>query len=553
MGFKTRVLGCFPGRLIPLLAACALLSGPAAAESIDVGRATIGDINKAFATGTLTSEKLVELSLARINAYDRAGPSLHAVITLNAKALEQARALDAERKAGKIRSALHGIPVVLKDNFDTADMPTTGGSVLLKGAVPAQDAFLVKKLRDVGAVVLAKLNLSEFATAGAFSSLGGQTLNPHDLTRSPMGSSGGTGAAVAAGYAPLGMGTDTGGSVRLPASAHGIVGIRPTRGYASRSGIIPLSLSFDTAGPLARTVSDIALALPILAGVDPTDDVTKLGQGKTEASYAKYLKADALKGARIGIARDFMGFDPDVDWAMESAVHAMKKAGATVVDVRYPAYMLAWLDVRAAFMASVRFPEAAAQISGYLAKTPPGYPKSMQELVDRAYAFNGTGADGMRPNPARWIQFTKDVASGDLTDYRYKAVHDGGLALVRSIVAGLMAADKLDAIVYPVQPVRTPLIAEPPAQPGAKTPPASTVVASITGFPDLTVPAGFTGDGLPVGMGLSGAGPFTEGRVLALGFSFEQATHALRQPIFTPPLPGGAIAVPGTTAAAGGQ
>jgi amidase len=521
-----------------------LLNGQVSARTVDVGQASIADIQKAFAAGTLTSEKLVELCLARIKAYDRQGPALHAIITLNPNALEQARILDAERKTKGPRSVLHGIPVVLKDNFDTADMPTTGGSVLLKGAQPKEDATLVKKLRDAGAIILAKVNLSEFATAGNFSSLGGQSRNPHDPARSPMGSSGGTGVSVAAGFAPLGMGSDTGGSVRLPASANGIVGIRPSRGLLSRSGIIPLSLSFDTGGPLARSVLDVATALTVLQGVDPTDEVTKLQQGQVPASYLTGLRADALKGARIGIARDFMGFDPDVDWAMESAVHAMQKAGATVVGVRFPAYMLSFLDIRAEFMAAVRFPESAAQISAYLAKTGPGYPKSLNELIDRAYAYNGTGPDGERPNPGRWLQFTKDVASGEIGNYRYVAVHDYGLAMVKTLVGGALAADKLDAIVYPVQSVRTPLIAASPDPPGYKSPPSGTLLASITGFPDVSLPAGFTGNGLPVGMGMLGPGPFTESRLLALAYSFEQATHSLRQPAYTPPLAGGSFDVP---------
>ena len=218
--------------------------------------------------GTLTSEKLVQLCLARIDAFDRKGPSLHAVLTLNPKALDTARALDAERKAKGPRSPLHGIPIVLKDNFDTFDMPTTGGSVLLEGSIPPDDAFVVKKLRDAGAIILAKVNMSEFASGAALSSLGGQTLNPHDLARTPSGSSGGTGASVAAGYALAGLGTDTGGSVRGPSTSNGIVGLKPTLGLLSRDGIIPLALTFDTAGPMARSVSDLATVLGAMTGVD---------------------------------------------------------------------------------------------------------------------------------------------------------------------------------------------------------------------------------------------------------------------------------------------
>src|SRR5207247_6048191 len=210
----------------------------ASAKDIDLDAATIADLNAAFNAGTLTSEKLVQLCIARIQAYDREGPSLHAVVTLNPKAIETARALDAERKAKGPRSPLHGIPVVLKDNYNTFDLPTTAGSVLLEGSIPPADAFLVKKLRDAGAIVLAKVNMSEFASGGAHSSLGGQSLNPHDLTRTPSGSSGGTGVAIAAGFAVLGLGTDTGGSIRGPSTSNGVVGLKPTHGLLSRSGII---------------------------------------------------------------------------------------------------------------------------------------------------------------------------------------------------------------------------------------------------------------------------------------------------------------------------
>src|SRR5580765_2695279 len=271
--------------LVAVLLAAAL--APArAAKTVDFDALTIADINRAFDSGVLTSEALVRLCLARIQAYDRQGPSLHAVMTLNPKAIDTARALDAERKAKGPRSPLHGIPVVLKDNYNTFDLPTTGGSVLLEGSMPPADAFVVQKLRTAGAIVLAKLNMSEFASGPARSSLGGQTLNPHDLTRTPSGSSGGTGVAIAAGYAPLGMGTDTGGSIRGPSTSNGIVGLKPTHGLLSRSGIIPLSLTFDTGGPMARSVTDIAIALGVMTGVDPADAATAKSQGTLQTDYA---------------------------------------------------------------------------------------------------------------------------------------------------------------------------------------------------------------------------------------------------------------------------
>ena len=328
-------------RLLVCVFALGVASWPAAAaKTVDFDALTVADINRAFDAGALTSEKLVQLCLARIDAYDRKGPSLHAVIALNPKALDTARALDAERKSKGPRSPLHGIPVVLKDNYNTSDLPTTGGSVLLEGSIPPDDAFIVKQLRAAGAIVLAKVNLSEFASGPARSSLGGQSLNPHDLSRTPSGSSGGTGVSIAAAYAPMGFGTDTGGSIRGPATSNGIVGLKPTHGLVSRTGIIPLALSFDTGGPMARSVADIAAVLGVVTGIDPADAATKKSEGKFERDYTKYLKADALKGARIGIARDFLGVDQDVDWVVDAAIDSMKKAGATLVDVRYPKWLL---------------------------------------------------------------------------------------------------------------------------------------------------------------------------------------------------------------------
>ena len=511
----------------------------ASAKDIDLDRATIADLNAAFNAGTLTSAKLVQLCIARIQAYDREGPSLHAVMTLNSKAIETARALDAERKAKGPRSPLHGIPVVLKDNYDTFDMPTTGGSVLLEGSIPSHDAFLVKKLRDAGVIILAKVNMSEFASAGAYSSLGGQSRNPHDLWRSPAGSSGGTGVAIAAGYAPLGMGTDTGGSIRGPSTANGIVGLKPTHGLLSRNGIIPLALSFDTGGPMARNVYDVAAALGVMTGIDPADAATKKSEGKFVTDYTKGLNAGALKGARIGVARDFFGVDADVDWVIEAALEAMRQAGATVVDIRYPKWLL---EAKSEFYNAIRYPEFTAQIAAYLAAIGPDYPKSLDQMIERANRFNATRADGARPNPSRWSLFKREADSGTLNDYRYTSVRDYGLPLVRAAIEGIFESQKLNAIVYPTSPRRPVLITAAPDPPGGG-PNSPATIANLTGFPDLIVPAGFTGDNLPVGISFLGTA-FSEQKLLSLGYSFEQATHARRLPVQTPPLKGESISVP---------
>jgi amidase len=518
----------------------------ALAKTIDFDAATLADINAAFDAGTLTSESLTRLCLARIAAFDRKGPSLHAVMALNPHAIEQAKALDAERKAKGRRSLLHGIPVVLKDNYDTFDMPTTGGSVLLEGSVPAKDAFVVKKLRDAGAIILAKVNMSEFASGGTYSSLGGQTLNPHDLTRGPSGSSGGTGVAIAAAYALIGLGTDTGGSIRGPATTNGIAALKPTHGLLSRSGIIPLALSFDTGGPMARSVYDVAAALGVMTGLDPADAATTKSDGKSLTDYTKGLDAGALKGARIGIARDFLGADPDVDWVMEAAFAAMKSAGATLVDVRYPKWLL---DAKEDFYQTMRYPEFVVQIAEYLKGTGPKYPKSLAEMIERANQFTGTRADGARPNPSRWTLFKRELESNSTDDYRYKAVRDFGLPMVRAVVEGMLDAQQLDAIAYPTTSRRPALIT---ATAGTGTSVGSALAASglaasnianLTGFPDLIVPAGFTGDSLPVGLSFLGRA-FSEAKLLSLGFSFEQATKARRRPVHTPALPGEAVERP---------
>jgi amidase len=393
-------------------------------------------------------------------------------------------------------------------------------------------------LREAGAIVIGKGNMSEFASGVARSSLGGQMKNPHDLFRSPLGSSGGSGISVAAAFAALGVGTDTGGSIRNPAGAMGVVGLKPTHGLISRDGIVPLALTFDTAGPLARSVFDVAVAVGVMAGIDPADAATKKSEGHLETDYTRYLKADALNGARIGLVRDFTGVDPDVDWAVDAGVLAMRRAGATVVDVRMPRWLL---DAKGEYYNAIRLPEFAAQIADYLRTLGPGYPKNIDQLIARASEFNALRPDGAGPNPNRWTLMNREAGSGGLDDYRYTSVRDHALPLVRAIIQGILAAQKLDALVYPTLPRRPPLISAPPDPPGGV---ASTPVnlANLTGFPDLIVPAGFTGDELPVALSFLGSA-FSEPRLLALGYSFEQATHARRLPVNTPRLPGESIRV----------
>lgn len=521
----------------PWITLLVILALPATspAESLDLTSASIRELNEAIDAGALTSERLVELSLARIAAYDNSGPAINAVLYLNPDALERARELDAERAATGRRSPLHGIPVVIKDNFDTADMPTTAGSFMLQGSLPPDDAFLVKQLREAGAIILAKLNMSEFASGDAMNSIDGPTYNPHDPTRTPAGSSGGTGAAIAAAYASVGLGTDTGGSVRMPSSANGIAGLKPTMGLLSRDGIVPLALSFDTAGPMARNVYDVAAALGVLAGIDAADPATASSEGHTHRDYTQFLDADALEGARIGIARDFMDSDEEVDWIIEAALEAMRDAGAEIVDVELPEWLM---ESRGKFYRAIRYREFRAQIADYLATTGSGYPKTLEELVKRSKTLTARRDDGVIPNPSRWQLMLDEVDSGELTDYEYVAVRDHALSLVRGVIGGLIEAEELDAIVYPtvhMRPARADPDPDPDGAPGGGGSPVT--IANLTGFPDLIVPAGFTGRGLPVTISFLGPA-FSEPRLLALGYAFEQRTKARRLPVTTPSLDG---------------
>jgi amidase len=516
--------------------------------SLHLDSATIADVNAAFATGKLTSEKLVGAYLERIAAYDKQGPTINAVIHLNPQAVAEAKKLDAERAAGRVRGPLHGIPILLKDNFDTFDMPTTAGSQLLEGHIPPDDAYTVKKLRAAGAVIVGKLNLSEWAGSGGSvsgatdtevlrlgavpngsSSAGGQTRNPHDLLRGPSGSSGGTGAAIAAAFAQIGLGSDTGGSIRGPSSANGIAGLKPTHGLLSRDGIVPLGLSFDTGGPMARSVYDVAVALGVMTGVDPADAATAKSAGHFETDYVQFLKRGALRGARIGVARDFFGKDAGVDQVMAGALETLTKLGATLVDVKIPDYLLASKQGVYNLLVSSEF---KAQVTDYLKTTGPGYPKSFDEVVARS---NDPATNFRAPEKAFALKYTASQALA-LDDPSYLAVKNGVLPATTAGILALFDKNGLDAIVYPTSPRPATLIKpdEPPKPgTGADSPSA---FANQTGFPDLIVPAGMTPEGLPVTISFFGRA-WSEPKLFGYGYDFEQATKARQLPKHTPALP----------------
>ena len=524
----------------------ASLACTAHAATLDLTTATIADVQAAYQAG-LTSENLTAAYLARIAAYDQQGPVINSVITLNPKALAEAKVLDAERKAGKVRGPLHGIPVALKDNIDTLDLPTTGGSQLLAGSLPPDDAFITKKLRDAGAIIIAKVNLSEWAGSGGsaagappdilkagfipggFSSMGGQTRNPHDLTRSPSGSSGGTGAALAAGFAQFGLGSDTGGSVRGPSSHNGIAGLKPTRGLMSRDGVIPLGLSYDTAGPMARSIYDVAASLGAMTGIDAADAATAKSGGPYHTDYTQFLKLGSLKGARIGVNRDYLGQDAEVDAIFEASIVKLRELGAVIVDpVSIPDYLR---KGRGDIYNVVVRAEFKADLTTYLKTTKPGFPKSFDEIAtlsnDPATKYRSPGkAAGLKWVASPGITF-------DLDDPVYLATKNQILPALTATIEALMAKHNLDAMVYPTMP--RPAMPIDPVD-GVSWPDSATAFANFTGWPDVIVPAGATKAGLPVTLSFMGRA-WTEPALLGYAYDFEQAVKARILPKTTPVLP----------------
>jgi amidase len=501
--------------------------------TFDLETATVADINKAIDNGALTSEQLVKLSLARLKAYE---PELHAVINVNPHALDEARALDRERVAKGRRSALHGIPIVLKDNINTRDLPTTLGFFGLKGAVPYSDAAIVAKLHEAGAIILAKVNLSELASGPTMSSLGGQTHNPYNLSYSPAGSSSGSAVAVAAGYSPIGIGTDTTGSCRWPAATNGVVGLRPTTGSISTVGVMPTAPTMDTVGPITRSVADAALVLSVLEGVDQRSPTERDTAAKYPADYMLGLRPDSLRGARIGFPRhDFTGDDPEVDRVMAGVVRELEANGATVVDVDLPHWLIPLSGDTQSILVQT---ESAPSLDAYLlASFPPTYPRSHAQILKMTEESIASPPVGVTPNPGRLDGYRWEAAALPSNSY-YMAARDQGRQLVRSSMKAILTRYNLDAIVYPTQTTRINKIGE-----YAKRDQRGLFgnfgnnLASLAGWPELTVPGGLTADGLPVGVSFLGP-EFSEQKLLGFGFAFEQKTHALHQPVTTPPLAG---------------
>ena len=484
--------------------------------------ATVAEIRAALQARDLTCRQLVQMYLDRIAAYDKKGPALNAIIMVNPNALATADALDAKFAQSGFAGPLHCVPLIVKDNFNTADMPTTAGSLSLKGSVPPRDAFQVRKLREAGALVLAKSNMAEFAWSPfetVSSILPGYTRNPYALDRVPAGSSGGTAAAIAANFGVVGLGTDTGNSIRGPSSHTSLVGIRSTMGLTSRDGIVPLFLNRDIGGPMARTVADAVAVFDVLAGYDPADPVTAAAQGKRPDSYLKFLDKDGLRRARFGVVRQlFMGpdTDPEILALLEQALADMKRQGAEIVEgVNIPELDL--IPPTRLFCNRFKY-----DIEAYLASLGPQAPvKSLAEIL---------ASQKFHPSIEKRMLDAQAEPPPD-RNATCVAAEESGRRLARAVLENMDAA-RLDALVYPSWNNPPRLIGDLNSPHGNN----SNRIAPPTGFPAMTVPMGFVHGSLPAGLQILGR-PWSEPNLIKIGYAYEQATRHRHPPASTPPLP----------------
>ncbi|HEY6931132.1 MAG TPA: amidase [Thermoanaerobaculia bacterium] len=516
----SRPVFSLPARALPLAAAGEV-------PSFELDELTIADLQKRMESGQDSARSITEKYFGRIEALDRRGPALRSVLEINPDALAIAEKLDAERKAGKVRGPLHGIPILLKDNIGTADrMTTTAGSLALQGSVPSSDAFLAARLRAAGAVLLGKTNLSEWAnfrsthSSSGWSGRGGQCRNPYALDRNPSGSSSGSGAAAASNLCAVAVGTETDGSIVSPSNNCGLVGIKPTLGLVSRNGVIPIAHSQDTAGPMTRTVADAAALLTALAGQDSADSATLASAGKSAPDYTKFLDPKGLAGARLGITRKgHFGQSPAADRIVEAAIEEMKRLGAVIVDP-------ADIETAGGFERNefeVLLYEFKADLNSYLAALPPSSrPRTLKDLID----FNERNRDREMPFFGQEI-FVMAEKKGPLTEKAYKKALEAGLRLARKNgIDKTMDKNKLDALVAPTSgpPTLIDLVNGDYGVNGSSTIPA------VAGYPHITVPAGFD-HGLPVGISFFGRA-WSEPTLIKIAYAFEQATKHRRPPRF---------------------
>ncbi len=487
--------------------------------AISFNELTIAGIHEAVRRGELSFRQLIEGYLKRIEAYDQKGPSLNSIIYLNPKALDIADEKDKEFKQNGSLKLLHGIPVLLKDNVDTKDMPTTGGSLSLQDYVPKEDAFITKKLLDAGAIILAKVNLHEFAVWGeTVSSILGQTLNPYDLTRTPGGSSGGTGAGIAANFGVIGIGTDTINSIRSPASACSLVGIRPTIGLVSRNGIIPYSLTQDAAGPITRTVEDSVKVLDVISGYDPGDPSTAWAVKNIPESYTKYLEHSGLEGVRLGVLKSFFGLSPeheDVNSAIRRCIEVMAENGATLIDIEEI------LDVD----------QIVSEISVHLHDLERDLDSYLVNLGDRAsvHSMADVLASGKYHKNIEENLKHAQTLSTDSVDYKDRLLKK---AKLQDKVMEIMAKENIEALIFPHQKRLACLV-------GGSQIERNGALGSVTGFPSVVVPAGFSSPtddapiGVPIGLEILGR-PWSEGTLIKIAYSFENITQYRKMPLSIP-------------------
>jgi amidase len=501
---------------------------PPEIKAFELDEITISDLQDGMKSGKFTAHSLVEKYSARIEEIDKDkhGPAINSILELNSDALSIAGALDEERKAKGPRGPMHGIPVLIKDNIDTADrMMTTAGSLALVGSKPLQDSYVAQKLRSAGAVILGKTNLSEWAnirsshSTSGWSGRGGLTKNPYALDRNPCGSSSGTGAGISANLCAVGIGTETDGSIVCPSSSNGLAGIKPTVGLVSRSGIIPISHSQDSAGPMCRTVRDAAILLGALTGVDPGDAATAASAGRSYADYTQFCDPNGLKGARIGVARKYFGFNDAVDALMEQSLEAMKKRGATLVD---PADV-ATLGKFDESELLIFLYELKADLNNYLARLGPNAPvHTLKDIID----FNERNRQKEMPYFGQDL-FLKAEAKGPLTEKAYIDALDKNHQLARTEgIDATMDKYRLDAIVAPTGGPAwlTDLINGDHAAGGSSN------AAAVAGYPNINVTAGFI-SGLPVGISFFGRA-WSEPVLIRLAFAFEQTAKARQTPRF---------------------
>jgi amidase len=502
-----------------------------AVSPFELEETTLSDLQAGMAAGRMTARSITKLYLDRIAELDRRGPTLRHVLETNPDALALADSLDRERKAGKVRGPLHGVPILLKDNIDTADrMTTTAGSLAMAGSIPLQDAFIAARLRAAGAILLGKTNLSEWAnfrsthSSSGWSGRGGQAKNPYVLDRNPCGSSSGSGGAVSANLCAAAIGTETDGSIVCPSSANGIVGIKPTLGLVSRAGIIPIAHSQDTSGPMARTVRDAAIMLNVLAGVDPRDPATSASSVYGGIDYTKSLDPNGLRGARIGVARTkFFGYSDVTDTAINDAIDAMKAQGAVIVD---PAN----IETAGKFDDTefdVLLYEFKADLNIYLASLGSKAPaKTLADII----AFNDQHKDTSMPWFGQEIMIQAQ-AKGPLTEKKYLDGLANDLKMSRTDgIDATMDKYKLDAIVAPTgSPAWVTDLLN-----GDHFSGASSTPAAVAGYPNINVPAGFS-HGLPIGISFFGRA-YSEPVLIKIAYAYEQATKHRRPPTFIPTL-----------------